>query len=367
MFQMDTTGLLALVACAMCWSLSVVLYRVGSGGSVARKLARLLFIEGMTLVSTGYLDLFLTEATRALPWYPAWLQFETVVHTFGDCALVALYPAFLAAALQTKLTRPIAAIRIQSAIAVGSVALFFAVLLGPIQYGGQLLYLLMCVVFGYALVASVHAWYVASGEGRARARAFVFAFGFRDLCWGFVYGSAILAIWDGTYLVVDPDATGLMYVVYVLGTLVAVPLIAYGILRAKLFDIDLRIRWTIKQSTLAGIFVAIVYLISEGAENFLSAELGGVAGLIASAVVVFFLAPLQHLAERVASVAMPNTENTPEYIAYRKLQVYEAAVAEAQQGGISEKERALLNRLRDSLGIAPADAASIESDLPPSS
>lgn len=36
------------------------------------------------------------------------------------------------------------------------------------------------------------------------------------------------------------------------------PLIAYGILRGQLFDIDLRIRWTIKQSTLAGAIVAII-------------------------------------------------------------------------------------------------------------
>jgi tellurite resistance protein len=61
---------------------------------------------------------------------------------------------------------------------------------------------------------------------------------------------------------------------------------------------------------------------------------------------------------------MPNTRNTPEYAAFRKLQVYEAALAEAQQqGGISAKERALLNRLRDSLGIAPADAETLELEL----
>jgi hypothetical protein len=30
-----------------------------------------------------------------------------------------------------------------------------------------------------------------------------------------------------------------------------VTLIAYGILRMQLFDVDLRIRWTIKQSALA--------------------------------------------------------------------------------------------------------------------
>jgi len=60
---------------------------------------------------------------------------------------------------------------------------------------------------------------------------------------------------------------------------------------------------------------------------------------------------------------MPNTHDTPEYAAFRKLQVYEAAVADALPGGISEKERALLRRLQDSLGISGGDAAAIERDL----
>ena len=52
------------------------------------------------------------------------------------------------------------------------------------------------------------------------------------------------------------------------------------------------------------------------------------------------------------------------HAAHRKLQVYESTVAEALQGGgISEKERALLNRLRDTLGIAKVDADAIEHDL----
>jgi hypothetical protein len=80
--------------------------------------------------------------------------------------------------------------------------------------------------------------------------------------------------------------------------------------------------------------------------------------------VVFFLAPLQRFAERVASVAMPNTENTPEYAAFRKMQVYEEAVSEARfEDGISDRERALLVRLRDSLGISESDAEAIEGEL----
>jgi uncharacterized membrane protein YebE (DUF533 family) len=158
----------------------------------------------------------------------------------------------------------------------------------------------------------------------------------------------------------------LVKIVYALGTLLAVPLIAYGILRAQLFDIDLRIRWTIKQSTLATVVVTIIFLLSEGADRFLSAELGDFAGLLAAAVVVFFLTPLQRFAESIASAAMPNTQNTPEYVAHRKMQVYEAALADArQQGGISDKERALLNHLRESLGLSPADADALEREQQP--
>jgi hypothetical protein len=153
-------------------------------------------------------------------------------------------------------------------------------------------------------------------------------------------------------------------VIYALGTLFAVPLIAYGVLRAHLFDIDLRIRWTIKQSTLAALIVAIVFLISEGVSTFLSAEFGTVAGLFAAAVVIFFLTPLQQFAERIASSAMPNTKNTPEYLAFRKMQVYEVALVDAlSEGGISDKERLLLGHLRDSLRITAADAQAIELEL----
>ena len=363
MFQLNSHGVLALVAFAMCWTLAAVLFRVGTTGSVARKLSLLLVVEGVTLISTGYLDLFLTESTRELPFYPTFFRAEEIVHTIGDCAMLALYPPFLAAALRTKLTRPFSSDRAQLVLGVAALILCAVVLWGPLILGGTLLYVLLSVLFSFAMVASVHAWYTASGPARSRAGIFALAFGARDICWGYVYGMATLWLWAGTYQVVDPEASGLAYVVYALGTLLAVPLISYGILKTQLFDIDLRIRWTIKQSTLAAAFIAVFYLVTEGADRLLASEFGNWIGLLASASLVFFLAPLQRFSERVASLAMPNTENTPEYAAFRKLQVYEAALEEALPGGISEKERALLNRLRDSLGVAPPDAETLERDL----
>ena len=177
-----------------------------------------------------------------------------------------------------------------------------------------------------------------------------------------MYGSAIYRIAIGIYGTVDDPEW--VYDIYRLSTLFYVPIIAYGILRTQLFDIDLRLRWTIKQSTLAGVFVAVMFVISEGASQFLSDELGNVTGLLAAGVVMFFLAPLQRFAERIASVAMPNTQDTPEYSSFRKMQVYESALTEALlEGGISDKERLLLTHLRESLGISETDAEAIEREL----
>jgi len=364
MFQIDPIGILALVSVTACWALALLLYRVSAPGSVGRKLSLLLVVEGVTLISTGYLDLFLTEETRAHLLYPQFLRFEEVIHTLGDCAMLVLYPPFLAVALKTKLVLPFARKDVRVGITLASAALFFVVIFGSMKVGGTTLYLMLSLLFTFALVASIHAWHTATGTTRSRAGFFALAFGIRDVCWGFVYAAAIWLIWSGTYELVDSDASGLPYIVYALGTLLAVPLIAYGILRTQMFDIDLRIRWTIKQSTLAAVVVAVIFVLSEGANQFLSSELGNVGGLLAAAIVVFFLAPLQRFAERVASLAMPNTQNTPEYANYRKMQVYESAVAEAlTDGGISDKERVLLNHLRDSLGISPADAETLEYEL----
>jgi hypothetical protein len=364
MLQYNPIGLLALIAFVMCLALAVVIFRSGIRGSTARRLSLLLVVEGVTLISTGYIDMFLGAEIRSLPQYPAWLRTEEVVHTLGDCAMLVLYPPFLGVALRTPLTRPFTRRKVRIGLSLAAVLLFFAVLFTPLGFGATLLYLLLVLLFTYALVASVHAWHISDGAARARAGSFVMAFGFRDICWSFAYGSAIWMIWSGAYAVVEPDASGLPYIFYALGTLVAVPLIAYGILRTQLFDIDLRIRWTVKQSTLAATIVTIIFVLTEAADRFLSAELGNWGGLVAAALIVFFLTPLQRFAERVAAAAMPGTKNTEEYVAFRKMQVYEAAVAEAlQEEGISRKERALLIRLRDSLGISESDAEAIEQEL----
>jgi hypothetical protein len=79
---------------------------------------------------------------------------------------------------------------------------------------------------------------LAPGHVRDRVRD-------RDVCWRFAYGWATLVLRQGTYAIVNPNALTAPYLLNALGTLLAVPPIAYGILKAQLFDIDLKIQWTI--------------------------------------------------------------------------------------------------------------------------
>jgi len=70
-FEINPIGVLGLVAVAMGRSLAAWLYRVGTPGNVARRLSLLLFVEGVTLGSTGYIDLFIGRATRTHALFPS--------------------------------------------------------------------------------------------------------------------------------------------------------------------------------------------------------------------------------------------------------------------------------------------------------
>ncbi len=361
----DIRNLVGLAGVLMCFAFAVWLWRVGSRGSTARQLSLLLVIEGVTLGTSGALLFGVTNDWNAPP--TVFQILRSLLHHIGDVALFALYPPFLASALRTRWTIVFAKPPARIGLAIVAVALLVFVLGGgPDAYLRRvpLLYFAMCLTFIYAFVVSLHAWRAATTESeRRRARAFVIGFGIRDVLWSVSYGAMsylFLTTWSQGPPPLAPDWN----LIYPLGTLLEVPLIAYGILSTQLFDIDLRVKRTIQRSTLAAIVIATVYFTTEAADRLLSDQLGAWPGLIAAALIVFFLAPLQRIAERVANRAMPQTTNTPEYLAYRKLQVYEAALTEALGGdGISQKERALLTRLRESLGVSVEDARAMEDDL----
>jgi hypothetical protein len=214
-------------------------------------------------------------------------------------------------------------------------------------------------IFGLAAVIS--AYRAARGPAaKARAKALVVAFGTRDALW------TLLWFLFPVYQVSLGVAGSLvLLVVMPLVELTFVALMAYGILRAQLFDIDLKVKWTVKQSTVAALFVGVFFVVSESASTFLSGSgLGPYLGIAAAGLLVFAMAPLQRAADRVANAALPNADASRQYLEFRKLQVYQAALEGAYDDGlVTGKERTVLERLRAELAIAPEAAAAVEADL----
>jgi hypothetical protein len=103
--------------------------------------------------------------------------------------------------------------------------------------------------------------------------------------------------------------------------------------------------------------------VSQLIQNVADQTLGYVFGAIAAGLLLLALHPLQRAAERIANAAMPNVNDTPAYVAFRKLEVYKTAVQSAAEGGITPKDRRTLDALRQRLGIDEADATSIEADV----
>ena len=360
---------LGIPAAIVAWGFALYVLIVAPPTRGARALVAMLFVDGLAVITSHtnheYLNPFLESL--GLPAVPRVLQ------QVSDWALIAVYLPFLGMTLSSPLVAPLRNPTVSRLILFGGLG--FAVLLFFLPEETRLrfnvpFYIVICVVLTWGFAAALHTWYTASNEAeRARARAFTVAFGVRDVLWTvtFAYYTAAFygLIGPGFQELANTSATFnvVMPLLYQLAVILYVPLVAYGVLRVQLFDIDMRIKRTLKRGTVAAAFVATFFVISELASNYLSSQFGNILGVLGTGALVFFLDPIQRAAERLSDAAMPNTVNTPEYEAFRKLQVYDSAVRAALEDGyISERQRRVLNSMIATMGIDPAVAQRMEED-----
>lgn len=365
-------GALGLVAALVAFVLAAFLVAAAPDRAANRRLAAVLVLEGLGVGALNGLSEFVTT-----------LADLRYAYTLGILAFVALPFAYLAflGTLDTRLTRPVrfrGAVAVLGALAVLAVALaafrmdaFFRLgadldqsTAGPLFFVVQYVGAFACL---FGLVASVQSYRASPTDlGRQRARAFVLAFGVRDA----LYALLALYIFVVSHLPpLDLDPSSLLADLLVkpweppVITLLYVPLIAYGILRFQLFDIDLKIKRTLVASTVGGAFLAVFFVVTQVAQNYL-AQYGVLAGGAAAGLLLFAVTPLQRAVERVANKAMPNTSATPEYLTFKKFEVYRAAFEGVlEDGKVSAKERAMLVALQAKLGIGAADAEALEGDV----
>lgn len=142
-------------------------------------------------------------------------------------------------------------------------------------------------------------------------------------------------------------------------------LIVYAAVKYQVLGIDLKVKWTIKQSTVAGAFIAVFFVASEGAQVLFaeSAGLGPWIGIAGAGLLVFGLSPLQRVAERVANTAMPAPKPIAEMDADERHELYrEQALFAWSDGQLSAKDRRILNVARERLGLTMEETTSLEEE-----
>lgn len=308
----------------------------------------------------------------------AWAYSFALADRSSIIAVDILYLVFLRAALDIPLLRPLRTRAAGFALAAASLLVLLPFALPAATHPGfertaegewnapdgplsRAVAWIDVTIVVFALVCTLLAVRAAprGTTARSRAKAYAAAFVLQDL--------AILTAYSGTYIIPEGALHTLIEGFWFLGTLltVSILILAYALLRWQLFDFELRLKLTLRRGTVAGIFIAVFFVIAEVASNFLAGQAGYAVGGVAAGLLLFAIRPLERVAEGLADRAMPGVDASPAYAQFKKLEVYRAALESALEddGRIDERERRMLDTLRAKLAIHAADAAAIEAEL----
>lgn len=152
----------------------------------------------------------------------------------------------------------------------------------------------------------------------------------------------------------------LLYTILGLWRILLPGLVAYALVRYRLFGVDLKLKTGLRQGSMAAAFGG-VYLAAFTVLTLIGLSLlrSFLVALVPMLSLGFAFAPLRRAAGRAAHVLLPDVEPTPHYLARRKMQIYVAAVEEAQARGPAAAEETFLRVLRKRLGISAREHRSI--------
>lgn len=140
-------------------------------------------------------------------------------------------------------------------------------------------------------------------------------------------------------------------------------LLAYAILRNQLLGLDVRVKVTVRQSTVAAIFIAAFFVVSEIVSGLLSDRMGLVAGVLTTGVLVFAIHPLQSVGQRVADAAMPTVQPPALMAEDERHRMYRDLAASAwADGNLSKGEGRVLETARGHLALSAEQALRLEAE-----
>ena len=149
---------------------------------------------------------------------------------------------------------------------------------------------------------------------------------------------------------------------WTLGAAASTVLLGYAVLRGQMHGLDLKVRFAIKTSTVAAIFLAVLFIVANIAQNFLGGQYGVVVGGAAAGLLFFAMAPIQRAAERLAERAVPAV--APASAPLGGFNQREASYRDAVQFALRDRrlsraEEVKLHGLAEQLGIGAKRAHEI--------
>ena len=347
-------GLSAAAALLMA-AVAVVLLRSPVREARNRRLAQVVALDGILALTFGA-----TVVVHDLARLPDDSLPASIVLGFTALSVLAgpfLYLRFLAT-LDTPVTEPLRKGRWAWTARAALTLLLAALAVGRTWLVGA--WAMLVPTFGLLAAWTLRQRSPPGSPERRRADAFLLAFGARDA--GFILFTAgdLLGLSD----LAPGGATPLWYAVLPASLAAFGALAAYGILRTQLFDIDLKVKWTLQQGVVGVVLLApALAVLTALAGKYLDRNVGPYLAAAVGAAIPFVIRPLEHVGKRVADRAMPDVTSTPEYLAFKKREVYKSALETAlADGAITADERAILDRVRRKLALLPEDADRLEEE-----
>ncbi|MBI4392317.1 MAG: hypothetical protein HY556_00770 [Euryarchaeota archaeon] len=155
------------------------------------------------------------------------------------------------------------------------------------------------------------------------------------------------------------DPSGLL----ALGT---VAILTYAIVRHQVLGIDVKLRFAISKSTVAAVFIAVFFVASEAAQQFFGeAFQSNYVGILAAGALVFAIAPLSRLADRIAEKAVPVPTAPPEPtgLPFREKLYRDAARYALRDGTMTRIEELHLAQLAAELGLRADRAVELRHEI----
>ena len=161
------------------------------------------------------------------------------------------------------------------------------------------------------------------------------------------------------------DSVAAIYVMVGFWSALGASLVAYGVLRYSLFEIDVRFRVSVQRGSVVTLFLGVGWLVSEVASVWFSSAFGSEYwGVFAAAFMLLMLRPIQRIVERMVDLVIPQGPPLQSLDADEQDDFYREHVGLMwMDGQLTPKDRIVLASLRSRLGLAPERAEHIELEV----